>query len=338
MLIKYGKPMQMRAMGRNLDGIRDMIETDRQNSERCYKAPVEEIEPRCRICGGGQGVALFVSVWGKYKYYQCVKCGAIFLHNLPDIKELYTADSTANSGTYIDDTFYERRIEMISAPKVQFVLDVCEQVEYKVFQWLDIGCGGGEILSYLKNTEIKAIGIESDANEVAFALGKGLEVHQHYIDIEKNNSHIDELIQTSDIISCINVIEHIENPVSFVNYLCERMKAGSVLVFEVPRHPSISSFANQTCPNAVYRHIASPGHLQVFSDKSIEYMLNDKYEIIGKWLFGQGWTDLINNAMLLSGLEESQLYVDLINLTNRIQPIIDEAGFADTMLVVAKKL
>lgn len=338
MLVKYGKSIQMRTVGRNLDGIREMIEFERQNSERYYKAQMEEAKPKCRICGmGGGDLTLFVSVWGKYNYYQCSKCGAVFLHNLPDVRRLYTDKHTANGNLYTDDAVYERRIEMISAPKVQFVLDACEQEGYKAFQWLDICCGGGEILSYLKKTGLRAVGIEADADEVKFAQGKGLEVYQHYIDIQKDNPKIDELIRTSDIISCINVIEHIENPVLFVEYLYERMKVGSVFAFEVPRHPSVASFANQTCPNAVYRHIVSPIHLQVFSDKSVEYLLSDKYEIIGKWLFGQGWTDLINNAMILSGLEESQLYVDIINLNNSIQPIIDEAGLADHMLIVAKK-
>lgn len=53
MLIKYGKPMQMRKISRNLGTIRNMIDEDRKRSEECYKEPMEGDAPRCRICGGG---------------------------------------------------------------------------------------------------------------------------------------------------------------------------------------------------------------------------------------------------------------------------------------------
>ena len=336
MLIKYGKPMQMRKISRNLGTIRNMIDEDRKRSEECYKEPMEGDAPRCRICGGGYS-DLFVSVWGKYHYYLCKTCGAVFLHNLPDIKKLYASDHTANGSFYIDESVYMQRVRLISEPKVRFVLEACEQAGCPVRQWLDIGCGGGEILTYLKNTKIEAVGIESDPDEVRFASEHGLRVYHYYIDLTKEEKEINDLISTSDIISCINVIEHVEEPVRFVKYICDRMKAGSVFVFEVPRHPSLASFANQTCPNAVYRHIVPPIHLQVFSEKSLIYLLGEQLEIIGKWEFGQGYTDLINNAMILGGLEESELYVSLMNISNRIQPVIDEAGYADQMLVVARK-
>lgn len=336
MVIKYGKPVQMRQINRNLDGIKRMIDLSRQNSDRCYIPPAKDAVPRCRICGS-ETANLFVSVWNKYHYYECEECGAVFLYNLPDVKSMYTGDETVTGTLYTNDAVFEQRVNMISAPKVQFVLDVCGESKVPVSQWLDIGCGSGEILRCLQATNIRAIGIESDKNECDFVTKKGLNVINHYIDVEANDTKTVKLIQESDVISCLNVIEHIADPVSFVKYILKHMKLGAVFVFEVPRHPSMASFGNMTCNNAVYRHIESPAHLQVFSDKSLKYLLGDELKIIGKWEFGQGYTDLINNAMLLSDQQESALYVNLLNLSNKIQPIIDEAGFADQMLVVAQK-
>lgn len=336
MVIKYGKPVQMRQINRNLDGIKSMIDSAHQQSERCYISPAKDAVPRCRICGS-ENAKLFVSVWGKYHYYECKKCGSVFLHNLPDVKGLYTGHETVSGRYYINDAVFEQRVNMISAPKVHFVLDICEGSKIPVSQWLDIGCGGGEILRYLQTTNIRAVGIESDKNEVDFATKKGLNVINHYIDINTNNTKINKLIQESDVISMLNVIEHIADPVSFVRYIFQNMKPGAIFTFEVPRHPSMASFANLTCAHAVYRHMVSPIHLQIFSDNSLKYLLDDECKMIGKWDFGQGYTDLLNNAMLLSGQQESSLYVDLLNLSNKIQPIIDEAGFADQMLVVVQK-
>ena len=292
--------------------------------------------PQCRICGEAHA-SLFVSVWGKYEYYECENCGAIFLYNLPNVKAMYSGNETMNAADYIDDAVYEQRVETISAPKVQFVLDVCKQTGISINQWLDVGCGGGEILRYLQKSNIIGVGIESDVNECIFAANKGLNVYNYFIDIEKNNETINKLIAESDVVSFINVIEHIENPVEFVKYISKRMHKGAMLVFEVPRHPSVASFANQTCDHAVYRHIVSPIHLQVFSENSLSYLLEDRFSIVGKWEFGQGYGDLLNNAMIVSGLEESALYIELMNLSNKIQPVFDEAGFADQMLIVAQR-
>ena len=336
MVTKYGKPLQMRQINRNLDEIKKLIDSARQKSDQCYVPPVEGSTPRCRICGS-ENAEPFVSVWGKYHYYECGNCGSVFLYNLPDVKKLYTGHETANGKHLIDDTVFEQRVNMISAPKVQFVLEICEKAKIPVSQWLDVGCGGGEILRCLQTTNIRAFGIDSDEDEIDFATKKGLDVINCYIDIEDDNPKINKLIQESDVISILNVIEHIVEPAPFVKYIIHNMKPGAVLAFEVPRHPSMASFGNMTCNYAVYRHMVSPIHLQIFSDKSLKYLLGDECEIIGRWDFGQGYTDLLNNAMLLSGRQECSLYVDLLNLSNKIQPIIDEAGFADQMLVVAQK-
>ena len=100
---------------------------------------------------------LFVTIYGLYHYHECEVCGSVFLDNLPDFQNMYQEDNEVNGDIYMDDSVYETRVEMISAPKVEFVLELCEENAVKPSQWLDIGCGGGEIIFYLKrNTAINA--------------------------------------------------------------------------------------------------------------------------------------------------------------------------------------
>lgn len=199
--------------------------------------------------------------------------------------------------------------------------------------------GGGEILRYLKdNTDIKGVGIESDPKECSFMKKMNLKVYETFVDINRDEKKITNLIEHSEIVSLFNVLEHIVNPKEFVEYIAKYMKKDAYIVIEVPRHPSLASFANLTCPNKVYRHIESPQHLQVFSDDAIKYILKESFEIIGNWQFGQGYTDILTNSMILSGVEESSLYEDLMSISNEVQKVVDENGFADQMLVVAKKV
>lgn len=63
MLIKYGKPMQMRKISRNLGAIRNMINEDKKRSEECYRKAKEGDSPKCRICvreGGGRPFCISV--------------------------------------------------------------------------------------------------------------------------------------------------------------------------------------------------------------------------------------------------------------------------------------
>lgn len=137
MIVRYGKEVQMKKISRDLKAIRTAIEFDRQSFEKYYKAPLKNIKPKCRICGSEQA-ELFVKIWGKYDYYRCEKCKSIFLHNLPDIEQMYSCDTdSANGDIYIDDDIYEQRVEMISAPKVKFVLEVCKEVKCEMLDWLN---------------------------------------------------------------------------------------------------------------------------------------------------------------------------------------------------------
>ena len=195
----------------------------------------------------------------------------------------------------------------------------------------------GEVLRVLQNLNIQGMGIEPDATECEFAVSKGLKVYNRYIDVDTDDELVNHLIEESDVVSILNVLEHVTEPVRFARYFLKKMRSGRIFVFEVPRHPSMASFANLTCDRAVYRHCVAPIHLQIFSEDSIEYLLGDEADVIAKWEFGQGYTDVLTNAMILAEKKSHPLYDRLMDLSNNIQPIIDEAGLSDVMFVVARK-
>ena len=67
----------------------------------------------------------------------------------------------------------------------------------------------------------------------------------------------------------------------------------------------------------------------------METLLCGKFKIIGKWGFGQGFADMVNNAMFLSGKEENDLYLKVLECSNQMQRVFDEAGLSDSMIFVA---
>jgi len=301
-----------------------------------YNPPKSDRNSVCRICGNSK-THLYFKAYSDYLYYECEDCGVVYLDNLPKINEMYREKESGNSFTYIDDSKYQKRINTIIAPKAEFVMEVCNLNKIKVNKWLDIGSGGGHLLSYLNSKGINGIGIESDVRQYEFSKSRGYNVINAFIDVENKNQAINNLINEMDVVSLFMVLEHMEYPDKMINYLYEQMKPGAVLVIEVPRHPSVASFANLAYRNIVYRHIAPPGHLQIFSEKSIDYLFEDKFQIIGKWGFGLGFADIINYLIYSNDTIDSNIYQKIMDCSSEVQLIFDKNGLSDDMIFVGVK-
>lgn len=335
MLERYGKKIEMRKI-RNFQTEISDNEQAKEAAKIYYNPPQDSQQFICRICKS-QDTSLYMKAYNNYLYYKCEDCGALFLGNLPKVKEMYRNDELSNTMTYLDNGHYEERIEMIVAPKVDFVIEVCKKNGIILESWLDIGSGGGHLLSYLNKIGIQGYGIESDIRQYKFSKEKNLSVINDFIDVDHNKPEINQLINSVDAVSMFMVLEHIEYPNETINYLYRNMKPGAVLIIEVPRHPSVASFANLTNRDIIYRHISPPGHLQIFSEKSIDYLFYDKFELLGKWGFGLGFADVMNYLMISQGLENDEIYEKIMSCNNEIEFILDKAGLSDDMIFVAVK-
>lgn len=334
----YGKDVNMQSINRNLITLQRLIEDCRKTSKEYLSTYQEKEGLSCRICGNTE-LHPFIQVHSGYHYMLCDKCESIVLANLPQVEQLYRDDNFVND-IYIDEEIFSKRVEMIARPKYEFVKDIIREHHIAIDTWLDIGCGTGELLSAIEaDGVIKAVGIEADFREVKFAREKNnLSVIEGFVDPNNASAEILLEIKNASVISFINVLEHIEQPNDFINFLNQNMTPGAIMVFEVPRHPSLASFANLTSQDNIYRHIIPPIHLQVFSEKAIEALINNKYRLLGTWGFGQGFSDILTNAMLISGINDTVLFEQLLEKNNQIQRTIDENGLSDQMLFVCQKI
>lgn len=325
MLEKYGKPIDMS----RLRSLKTETEDNLAAQERCRKYYVggTEHQVKCRLCGNETTEKYFEGFLG-FTYYQCKKCKGLFLGSLPRVKDMYTGEDSCNAAYYMDDATFEERVESIAKPKVDFVLEACAQNNIKVERWLDIGSGGGQLLSYVKSLGIEECGIESDANQYQYSLDKGLKVENIFIDPDEDNTAAEEMVASADVVSLITVLEHMEKPDGFINYLKKTMKHASVIVIEVPRHPSVSTFACMMYPQVVMRHMCLPGHLQIFHEKTLEIMLGSDFDIIAKWCFGQGFSDLLKFPIIQNRSSyDEDLYHMIMGLNDKVQAILDVGGY-----------
>ena len=209
-------------------------------------------------------------------------------------------------------------------------------------EWVDIGCGVGEILGYIQQQENWiAQGIEANAGEISFARRMGIKnILQAFVDYTGAMlPMVQKLLTEATVVSLFNTVEHLNQPTKVLRCIAEKMQVGSYLVLEVPGHPSLASFACMAFPDFGYRHITPPQHLQIFTDQALRFMLGDRFSVVGEWKYGEGYLDFLSGAVLTQpgAAPMAALYQALAGITNQVQQVVDANGFADFVLLVARK-
>ncbi len=334
-LIKYGKPFDMRVLDRGVEW-RKEIALDQKHLADRMKGNLNRLDA-CPICDRAE-VSTYTIVFG-YPYGKCGFCGHIYCQTPPNafaIENLYRSDSllkSAQSKIYLDENLFLKRLENIARPKVNFVQDVINKLGInKSGKWVDIGSGAGDILLAAGELGWEALGVESDLEECNFAKSKGMKVLNEAMS-EKNSA---SLLCDAQVVSLFNVLEHLPDPKGFLANIASALKEG-FLVFEVPRHPSLSSLSAELFPDMACRHIYPPDHLHIFSENSIDALLKETgFNVVGKWYFGQDFFDLICSAGANQGLGPNSVWSAIAGIAPQIQQVIDDQGLSDSILVVAQ--
>ena len=344
MIEKYGKRFDFASLGRNLDFI---IETSNSEHARCRRViecnDIIEVLS-CPVCAAHPHGEYFSS-YG-FEYLRCLKCGHVFVKNQPaDLADLYTNGSQIQETIYINEELFDRRCELISGPKVEFILEAICADYYDNSKseglWVDLGCGVGEILHEAGKRGYSAVGFDADPNEIRFAQSRGLSAYNILIDIPDLSDEIVTYLKDAKIVSLFNLIEHVPNPREWISTITSHMQIGSYLVIDTPREPSLSRVMNIACLAYNYRHMIPPEHINIFTEESLGILAKEnRLEWVAKWCFGTGFMDLFNSLLLLSDNPNIALYDfgDILRAGDHIQKAVDESGLANAMLCVFRKV
>src|SRR4051794_39491068 len=146
----------------------------------------------------------------------------------------------AQAGDWWDPNGSEAMLHRLNPVRLKYVrdqidqhwqCDECRRAPLEEKTALDVGCGAGLLAEPLARLGAKVTGLDaaSELIEVAreHAAGQGL-------DIDYRAGELAELEGQFDLITCMEVIEHVADPQAFVKLLATRLAPSGLLILSTP--------------------------------------------------------------------------------------------------------
>lgn len=276
---------------------------------------------RCALCKRTDGRVLLTWEAG-YEVIQCAFCDFSTANFAIEDPEDHVKIS------YDNDTYYEKFLrEIVEHYDYRKNTMGKERFEYSVARLgldqssatiLDLGCGAGWFLSYLKERGVKARGLEVNPMAVRFCESRGLNVSDSRLADEPDGMY--------DVITMFDVLEHLDDPIDVLATARRKLKPGGFVVGYTPNIHSIAyelmgSKQNTLLPfehvgffsPRAFAHLASGTGfevhtVEVFGFDIMDYLLMKEYED------GVDYTVKLREMMLLT-----QACIDRLGVGNHFR-------------------
>jgi 2-polyprenyl-3-methyl-5-hydroxy-6-metoxy-1,4-benzoquinol methylase len=269
-----------------------------------------DLTPLCSLCNSDNVIKKFNKEG--INYYYCNSCGFLFS------KPAMNANSQENIEDYED--YYIKYFDTNIADKKNFnsILKwISRKVDFAEKIMLDIGSGSGKLVNYLrgKGQNIKGIEYSKPLFE-KYLTGK-----DYFF-----NCSIDTFSEMDkgpyDIVTLMDVLEHVENPRKFIEDISKIQAGGGHLIIEIPLYKSLPSMLFGKNWHFFHKY-----HLNYFSKKRLTKLLNDTgYDLVqcklrGKYVhvsyllkyFANAFLKM-NNLKLPGFMEKLCIYVNPLDI------------------------
>ncbi|MCP4701778.1 MAG: class I SAM-dependent methyltransferase [Gammaproteobacteria bacterium] len=146
--------------------------------------------------------------------------------------------------------------------KTDYIMGIASEHASMKGKMLDIGCGAGELLRAAAAADWLAYGIEANGGFIAECHKNGFNVeHGFFPDSMKNG-------EKYELITMLDVLEHMENPVEFACKAKEYLANSGMLVIQVPNLNSLF-IRLEGCKNTTF----CPGHWSYFTPATLTIVL-----------------------------------------------------------------
>ncbi len=291
---------------------------------------------KCPICDETR-FDEFLQLFG-YTYSRCATetCRHVFVSTRLDAetRQRFFTRSGVYSAGYRDDRQLAFRIEQIARPKVDFVTS---HASARRGAWLDVGCGGGEILAEAGRRGWDGVGLELSADSAEFGRTRlGVDIRQEALETHAATRSG----AVYDVVSMFGVAHCLEDPVSFVQTAAGLLAPNGVMALELSNADSVTADAVRSFPQHATRSSFSPlTTLHQFTDTSAARLCaHAGLRICAVWQYGTDAFEALNQLhFAIPDFERTPLCAALLDAAPAIQAHWDSTGRGSHRLWIARR-
>lgn len=281
-------------------------------------------EFKCLLCGSLKG-----SLYLKYKDYPLIECEKCQLVS-PNIK----LESLGGLEVYDDESYikyrkqetlrtYDYRKKTYATERLSYILEKIKNISEKDMKLLDVGCGPGYFISYLKDRGIESKGLELSDFLVELCKEMGLNVEKADLENEKDNHY--------NVITLFDVLEHLTDPVSLFKTMNDKLVSGGYVLAFNPNIHSLAFYLQGGLQNTLLPF----QHLCFFDETSLKYLAKKTgFRIYSIDYYGLDVMDYFYMKQYQDGVDYHDKLKEFIPV---VQAIVDKQGLSNHMRIIFQK-
>jgi SAM-dependent methyltransferase len=245
-----------------------------------------------------------------YHLYKCQACqSAFFQHDehKTDINSLY--QSIASESKYSKQPVFKADRNWQRQKK-----RIIKLLGKKPDNVLDIGCRTGDFLLHFEPATDRE-GVEVSKKYATIARQRGLKIYNDFLENIPFSSHY-------DVVSCYAILEHLVNPVAFLNKLGNLVNKDGLLVILVPSYQCLKvNIINML--NKRWHMYNPPEHLNFFSTTYLDQVLKkENFRLLKRYYTSGGMINPFKQGTLKKIFSSMIYFWDEYSFMHKI-PIFD---------------
>lgn len=251
-----------------------MVRATRSRPPKDDAMSIERKFVRCALCGGNDTRVKFSVrdqkprwVWmddvrhevaGQETVVECRKCGLVYVNPRIEVTARLSTYSVQDEIEYFQSTRERRELAY-----KDLIRRLPEWLGREVGTLLDIGCGDGALLEMARQAKIESVGTEISEDlrrAVQSRIGKDAIV---CADLTRLPAH------QYDVVTLINVLEHLPNPYETLEAASRLLTPGGVLLVHVPNLGGLPARLR----GASWHHIDPLTHLYYFTARTLQALV-----------------------------------------------------------------